>query len=99
MLQLLTVCALIQPAPLRGKWSCPLSFCLRAEVGAVFPRDGPLHSPCFVFKDWGSSMGALPSPPESLPLWGGSGVINSLCSLPAFSMVGAPPEHLGRGLS
>lgn len=48
--------------PFRGKWSCPLSFCLHAEVGAVFLRDGPLYSPCFVFKDLGSSMGALPQP-------------------------------------
>lgn len=84
----LTVCALIQPAPFRGKWSCPLSFCLHAEVGAVFLRDGPLFSCCFVFKDWGSSMGPSPSFLIPSPCWRGPCVINFLHFLHAFSTGG-----------
>lgn len=55
----------------------------RAGVGAVFPREGPLCSPCFVYKDRGS----CPSPLNSPTPFRGLGVTNLLLpSLPAFFM-------------
>ena len=44
-----------------------LSFCLLGEVGAVFQREGPLHSPCFDLRTGAVEWGTFPVPSLLLP--------------------------------
>lgn len=67
--------------------------CLRGEVGAVFQREGPLHSPCFDLV-LGSGVGPLPVPSILLPpLEAREDRLPSLCS--SFSPWGGSSRSLG----
>lgn len=91
-------CALVRP-PLRGKWSCPLSFAPVLALSVLYFRGRVHFVPLVLYIKTGAvSLGAVaPALLIPLPLFGGLGVTNLLLpSLPAFFM-GVCPTSPGLG--